>query len=53
MATIGLDEMYYAKITSKDDADEVYDTPKKLAGAISVDIAKNIAEAMLSADNRE
>lgn len=52
MATIGLDEMYYAKITSKDDADEVYDTPKKLAGAISVDIAKNIAEAMLSADNR-
>ena len=52
MAAIGLDEMYYAKITSADDADEVYDTPKKMAGAISVDIAKNIAEAMLSADNR-
>lgn len=52
MATIGLDEMYYAKITSADDADEVYGTPKKMAGAISVDIAKNIAEAMLSADNR-
>lgn len=52
MATIGLDEMYYAKITSADDADEVYDTPKKMAGAISVDIAKNIAEAMLAADNR-
>lgn len=52
MATIGLDEMYYAKITSADDADEVYGTPKKMSGAISVDIAKNIAEAMLSADNR-
>lgn len=52
MATIGLDEMYYAKITSADDADEVYGTPKKMAGAISVDIAKNIAKAMLSADNR-
>ena len=52
MATIGLDEMYYAPITSADDADEVYGTPKKMSGAISVDIAKNIAEAMLSADNR-
>ncbi len=52
MATIGLDEMYYAKIKSADNADEEYDTPKKMSGAISVDIAKNIAEAMLSADNR-
>lgn len=52
MATIGLDELYYAPITSADSEDELYGTPKKMAGAISVNLAKNIAEAMLSADNR-
>lgn len=52
MATIGLDELHYAPIESAENEDETYGTPKKMAGAISVDLSKNIAEAMQSADNR-
>lgn len=51
MATIGLDKLYYALITDGDDG-ETYGTPKAMAGAISVNLTKNVAEASLSADNR-
>lgn len=52
MATIGLDELYYALITESETGEEAYGTPKNMSGAISVNLAKTIAEAMLSADNR-
>lgn len=29
MATIGLDRLYYAKITEDDNGDETYDTPSR------------------------
>mgnify|MGYP006956076632 CR=1 FL=1 len=34
MATIGLDKLYYAKITEADNGDETYGTPTQLAKAI-------------------
>ena len=34
MATIGLDRLYYAKITEDDNGDETYDTPMPLAKAV-------------------
>ena len=36
MATIGLDKLYYAKITEDENGDETYATPKLLAKAISI-----------------
>lgn len=35
MATIGLDRLYYAKITENDAGEETYGTPSQLAEAIS------------------
>ena len=35
MATIGLDRLYYAKITENDAGEETYGTPEQLAKAIS------------------
>lgn len=52
MATIGLDNMYYALITEDDSGNESFGTPINMAGAISVNVTKNVAEASLSADNR-
>ena len=34
MATIGLDRLYYAKITENDAGEETYGTPSQLAKAI-------------------
>lgn len=51
MATIGLDKLYYAKITSADDADEEYDTPKPLAKAMTAELSVELAEATLYADD--
>jgi len=51
MATIGLDKLYYAKITEDAIGDETYETPKQLAKAIKADLSVEIAEAILYADD--
>ena len=50
MATIGLDSLYYAKITETDEM-ETYDTPQKLAKAITAELAIELVEAELYADD--
>lgn len=51
MATIGLDRLYYAKITEDSKGDETYDTPIPLAKAISAELSVELAEATLYADD--
>ena len=51
MATIGLDRLYYAKITEGDDGSEIYDKPQLLAKAIKADLSVELAEAVLYADD--
>lgn len=51
MATIGLDMLHYAKITEDAEGNETYDTPAKLAKAISADLSVELAEATLYADD--
>ena len=51
MATIGLDKLYYAKITESDVGEETYGTPTQLAKAISADLSVELAEATLYADD--
>lgn len=50
MATIGLDRLYYSKITETDGI-ETYETPKQLAKAIKADLSVELAEAVLYADD--
>ncbi len=50
MATIGLDSLYYSKITETD-GEETYGTPTKLAKAIKADLSIELAEAVLFADD--
>lgn len=38
MATIGLDKLYYAKITEDETGDETYETPVQMAKAMTADI---------------
>ena len=51
MATIGLDQLYYAKISEGDDGSELYEPPKRLAKAIKADLSVDLVEAMLYADD--
>ena len=51
MATIGLDKLYYAKITEDKDGNETYASPVQLAKAISADLSVELAEATLYADD--
>jgi phi13 family phage major tail protein len=51
MATIGLDRLYYAKITENENGEETYDTPVPLAKAITADLSVELAEATLYADD--
>lgn len=51
MATIGLDRLYYSKITEAANGDETYATPVQLAKAISADLSVELAEATLYADD--
>ena len=51
MATIGLDKLYYAKITEGANGEETYATPVQLAKAISADLSVELAEATLYADD--
>ncbi len=52
MATIGLDKLYYAKITEDEGGIETYaEPPVQLAKAISADLSVEMAEAILYADD--
>lgn len=51
MATIGLDRLYYAKITEDALGEETYGMPKQLAKAIKADLSVELAEAVLYADD--
>ena len=51
MATIGLDKLYYAKITEDSSGNETYGNPAALAKAIEADIAIELLEAILYADD--
>jgi len=51
MATIGLDKLYYAKITEDSSGNETYGTPLQLAKAMKADLSVELAEATLYADD--
>ena len=51
MATIGLDRLYYAKITEEEGGEETYGTPIQLAKAISAELSVEMNEATLYADD--
>ena len=51
MATIGLDKLFYAKITEDDEGNETYATPVQLAKAMTADLSVELAEATLYADD--
>ena len=51
MATIGLDMLYYAKITEGETGEETYGTPVLLAKAMSAELSVELAEATLYADD--
>ena len=51
MATVGLDRLYYSKITENTAGDETYATPQMLAKAISADLEIELNEATLFADD--
>ena len=51
MATVGLDRLYYSKITESITGDETYATPQLLAKAISADLEIELNEATLFADD--
>lgn len=51
MSTIGLDKLYYSKITEGANGDETYGTPQVLAKAIKADLSVELAEAILYADD--
>lgn len=51
MATIGLDKLYYAKITEEENGNETYATPVQLAKAMNADLSVELAEATLYADD--
>ncbi len=51
MATIGLDRLYYAKITEDENGDETYATPVSLAKAMTAELSVELAEATLYADD--
>ncbi|MBF4482276.1 MULTISPECIES: major tail protein [Dehalococcoides] len=51
MATIGLDKLYYAKITEDESGVETYGAPMLLAKAMKADLSVELAEATLYADD--
>jgi phi13 family phage major tail protein len=51
MATIGLDKLFYSKITEDTDGSETYETPVQLAKAMSAELSVELAEATLYADD--
>ena len=51
MSTIGLDSLYYAKITEDTNGDETYSSPIKLTKAMTAELSVELAEATLFADD--
>ncbi|HEX3017446.1 MAG TPA: major tail protein [Caproicibacter sp.] len=51
MATIGMDKLYYSKITEGTGGDETYAAPVLLAKALKCDLSVDLAEATLYADD--
>jgi len=51
MATIGLDSLFYAKITEDQNGIETYGTPKVLAKAMTAELSVELIEAILYADD--
>jgi phi13 family phage major tail protein len=51
MATIGLDKLFYAKITEDEEGNETYAPPVQLAKAMTADLSVELAEATLYADD--
>ena len=51
MATIGLDKLYYAKITEDASGNETYGTTLQLAKAMTAELSVELAEATLYADD--
>ncbi len=51
MATIGLDKLFYSKITEDASGNETYATPVALAKAMKADLSVELAEATLYADD--
>lgn len=51
MSTIGLDSLYYAKITEDTTGDETYSSTIKLAKAMTAELSVELAEATLFADD--
>ena len=51
MATIGLDSLYYAKITEDQNGIETYSTPTVLAKAMTAELSIELIEAILYADD--
>jgi phi13 family phage major tail protein len=51
MATIGLDKLYYAKITEDDSGNESYEAPQILAKAMTAGLTVELNEATLYADD--
>ena len=51
MATIGLDKLFYSKITEDDSGNETYGTPQVLAKAMTADLSVELNEAVLYADD--
>ena len=51
MATIGLDKLFYSKITEDENGEETYATPVPLAKAMTAELSIELAEATLYADD--
>ena len=51
MATIGLDRLFYAKITEGENGEETYGIPIPLAKAMKADLSVELVEATLYADD--
>lgn len=51
MATIGLDSLYYSKITEDPNGVETYASPKVLAKAMTAELSVELIEAILYADD--
>lgn len=51
MATIGLDKLYYSKITEDESGNETYGKPSVLAKAMTAELSVELAEATLYADD--
>lgn len=51
MATIGLDSLYYSKITEDENGNETYEVPKVLAKAMTAELSVELIEAILYADD--